>query len=114
MSHSTHFTPRIHRVVHNLQPAFEGGNLEEGQVGHAHVVKVDRGVDPHGVVLDEARVHVRGDLMAHSQQATLVNALQVWVCGLDFRALFARDTFYPAAYISKLPWGMAVTNKCLK
>ena len=74
---TTHFTRRIHRIVHYLEPALESGNLEEGQVGEAHVVKGNLGVDPLGVVLGEAGRHVRRNLVADADQGVDVAALQI-------------------------------------
>ena len=36
----------VHSRVHDVDPALEDGHLEEGEVGVAHVVKVDVWVEP--------------------------------------------------------------------
>jgi hypothetical protein len=53
---------RIDRIVHDLYPPLEGGDLEERDVGVAHVVKGDAAVDPLSVVLREAGLDVGHDL----------------------------------------------------
>ena len=54
----------IDRVVHDGDPALEGGRLEETDVGRAHRVKVDGRVDPLGVVFGEAGLYVGHHLVA--------------------------------------------------
>lgn len=50
-------------VVHDLNPAFEGGHLEQAEVRVTYVVKVHRRILP-GVVLADARIPIRYDLVA--------------------------------------------------
>ena len=66
----------VHRVRHDLHPALEGGHLEEGEVGPAHVVKLHLRVAPHGVVLSEAGLHVRHYLGVDGQAGGDVKALE--------------------------------------
>ena len=49
-------------VFHDLNPALEGGHLEEGEIGHAHVVKVHGRVLPREVGEALAVVLVLDDL----------------------------------------------------
>lgn len=42
----------VDRVGHHLHPALEGRHLEESQVGYAHVVERDLGIDPRIVAVD--------------------------------------------------------------
>ena len=35
------YVSAVHSIVHDVNPALENGHLEEGEVGVAHVVKVD-------------------------------------------------------------------------
>lgn len=65
----------IYGVSHDLHPTLEGCNLEEGEVGPAHVVKLHVRVDPHGVVLLETGVDVRHDLVVNRQPGRDVKAL---------------------------------------
>ena len=67
---------RINGVGHDLDPALEGGRLEEADVGVAHVVKVDGRVDPLGAVLLEAGAHVGHDDLAQSLLCQHVPALK--------------------------------------
>ena len=66
-------------VPHDRGPAFEGGHLEQGQIGHAHVVEVHRRVLPRVVrealavllVLDDFERHddaVRIDALTNHQR----------------------------------------------
>ena len=71
----THVFARVNGVLHDGDPALEGGHLEQGQVGVAHVVKVDGRVDPLGPVLLQAGRHVGGDLGTHRQQRRHVPTL---------------------------------------
>ena len=66
----------VHRIRHDLHPALEGGHLEEGEVGPAHVVKLHLGVEPHGVVLLETRRNVRHNLGVHWQSSRDIKALK--------------------------------------
>ena len=71
----THFRWRIYSIIHKLQPTLEGGHLEQGQVRHRNIVKVDGGVQPDGVVLHKAGLNVRDYLGVDCDQGLLVNAL---------------------------------------
>ena len=37
-------------IIHDLLPPFEGGNLKQGNVGMAHVVKGNLRIDPFCVI----------------------------------------------------------------
>jgi hypothetical protein len=65
----------IDRVVHDGDPALEGGRLEEADVGGADSVKVDGRVDPLGVVLCQAGAHIRHHLVAQALLCVHVLAL---------------------------------------
>lgn len=64
----------VHSRVHDVNPALEDGHLEEGEVGVAHVVKVDVWVLP-GEAEGEAGVPV-GDEVGVGQLASVVQALE--------------------------------------
>ena len=55
------YISRIYGIIHDLLPAFEGCNLKEGNVGVAHMVKSDLGVDPFSVILVQTLIHVWDD-----------------------------------------------------
>ena len=57
----THFTRRINGIVHELQPTLESGHLEQSQVGHGNIVKIDIGINPNSVILHEACLHIWRD-----------------------------------------------------
>lgn len=62
----------VHGIGHHLHPALEGGHLKEGQVGVAHVVEVDLGVDPREVLLEALELvvyHADGQPLALVVQA---------------------------------------------
>ncbi len=65
----------IDRVVHDGDPALEGGRLEEADVGSADSVEVDGRVDPLGVVLCQAGAHIRHHLVAQALLCVHVLAL---------------------------------------
>ena len=67
---------RIGGVAHDMHPALEGGHLEQGQVGHAHVVKVHGRVLPRVVGEPFAVVFIFDDLDGHDH-AVLVDALHI-------------------------------------
>ena len=75
----------VHRVRHDLHPALEGGDLEEGEIGPAHMVELHLGVEPHGVVLLQARRHVRHYLRVHWQSSRDIKALKTdrWRVSID-------------------------------
>ena len=75
----------VHRVGHDLHPALEGGDLEEGEVGPAHMVELHLGVEPHGVVLLQTRRHVRHYLRVHWQSSRDIKALKTdrWRVSID-------------------------------
>ncbi len=54
----THFTRRINGIVHELQPTLESCHLEQSQVGHGNIVKIDIGINPHSVILHEACLNI--------------------------------------------------------
>ena len=73
---SASYISRVNGICHDLHPPFEGGHLEEGQVGPAHVVELHLGVDPHGVVLLQAGRHVRDYLWVDWEPGGDVKALE--------------------------------------
>ena len=65
----------VRGVGHDGEPALEGGDLEERDVGVWHVVEGDGAVLPLGVVLGEAPLHVRHDLRRDGLLRDQVDAL---------------------------------------
>ena len=65
----------VNSVSHDLHPALEGSNLEEWQVGPAHVVKLHVWVDPDSVVLLEAGVNIGHNLVVNREPSRDVKAL---------------------------------------
>ena len=57
------YVSAVHSIVHDVNPALENGHLEEGEVGVAHVVKVDVRVLP-GEALGQTGLSVRNPLWA--------------------------------------------------
>ena len=55
------YISRIYGIIHDLLPAFEGCNLKERNIGMAHMVKSDLGVDPFSVILVQTLIHVWDD-----------------------------------------------------
>ena len=55
------YISRIYGIIHDLLPAFEGCNLKERNVGVAHMVKSDLGVDPFSVILVQTLIHIWDD-----------------------------------------------------
>ena len=65
----------IYRICHDFHPPFEGGNLKQRQIGPANVVKLHLGVDPHRVVLLQARGHVRNYFRVDRKSSRNIKAL---------------------------------------
>ena len=71
----THIT-RIGGIGHDFEPALKGGNLKEGQVGPADIVKLHVRVAPLCVILLEAGRNVWDDFWIDGQAGSYVKALK--------------------------------------
>ena len=73
---STHIT-RIGGIGHDFEPALKGGDLKEGQVCPADIVKLHVRVAPLSVILLEASRNVWDDFWIDRQAGSYVKALKL-------------------------------------
>ena len=66
---------RVRGIAHNFEPAFESSDLEEREVGPADMVELHLAVEPAGVVLSQASLHIWHNLGVHRQTRHNVKAL---------------------------------------
>ena len=72
----THIT-RIGGIGHDFEPALKGGDLKEGKVGPADIVKLHFRVTPLCVILLEASRNVWDDFWIDRQAGSYVKALKL-------------------------------------
>ncbi len=84
----THIIPRINCVIHNRKPTLEGSDLEEREIGHWYVVKVNWRIDPFCSVLLQAGINIRSNLIVHSLQGYYISTLYNIRCKYGWIYLF--------------------------
>lgn len=77
----THIT-RIRGIGHDFEPALKGGDLKEGQVGPADIVKLHVRVAPLSIILLEAGRNVWDDFWIDRQAGSYVKALKLGELGI--------------------------------
>ena len=77
----THIT-RICGIGHDFEPALKGGDLKEGQVGPADIVKLHVRVAPLSIILLEAGRNVWDDFWIDRQAGSYVKALKLGELGI--------------------------------
>ena len=76
------YVSAVYGVVHDVHPALEGGDLEEGEVGQHHVVKRDPEHRHHAVLVGTVCVSVvggsRGDLCKYIRRTFVDASVLQW------------------------------------